>query len=194
MEFKDLPKEVYDKVYSQYHTDAARVRGNVLNAACALEMSIDLYITDHFTNDVDKSEELMNLIIAPRMSFENKVQAFFVLLERHNPTILTENPTIKNDIIKQIIEERNVLAHYPLDSTDWGLKRYYDTGDLTFFKFKNVRESNGEGKPKETKLTNTVIYNMTKAGDLLKLIDKYHEIIAASINGYRGDNAPPPTL
>ena len=190
MEFKDLPKNLYDKIYAEYHTSAAIVRGNVLNAVTALEMSIDLYITDYFTDTVDKSEELMNLIISPRMSFESKVQAFMVLIEQHNPRMLQENPTISNDLITRIIVERNVLAHYPLDTTEWGLKKYYDTGDLTFFKFKNTREGNSKNKANNPiLLTNTIMYNDDKTSILLKLVDKYHKLIAFYLDS---KTAPPP--
>ena len=122
-----------------YHKAAVIVRGNVLNAATALEMSIDLYITTYFTEDLIKSEELMNLIISPRMSFENKVQVLLILLEKHEPQVLEQSKYMSNDL-RTIIEERNILAHYPLDSTPSALKNYYETNNLTFFKFKNVRE------------------------------------------------------
>ena len=157
----DLTQDEQDNWEMDYYQSAVIVRGNVLNAVTALEMSIDLYITNYFTNDVDKSEELMNLIISPRMSFENKLQVLMVLIEKHNPKILEENKSMNTDL-KGIIEERNILAHYPLDTTIWGLQRYYETSALTFFKFKNVRANDVKGEKKEIRLTNSIITILLK--------------------------------
>ncbi|MGG9962398.1 hypothetical protein [Ferruginibacter sp. SUN106] len=185
--FKDLPQEEQDRWELDYMQSTVIVRGNILNAVTSLEMVIDLYITSYFTDDVDKSEELMNLIIAPRMSFENKVQVLMVLIEKYRPEILASNKTMTSDLIA-IIQERNILAHYPLDTTPWGLQTYYETHDLTFFKFKNVREGDGKGAKKEIKLTTNVLYNVKKSENLLTLINKYHLLIATTIK-----TAPPPT-
>jgi len=186
--FIDLPKNEQDEWQLDYHHSSSTVRGGVLNAATTLEMSIDLYITSYFTSDMNKAEELMNLIISPRMTFENKVQVLMVLIERYNPVILETHKSMRSDLTK-IIEERNVLAHYPLDNTAWGLQRYYEEPHgLTFFKFKNVRENEGNGEKKIIKLTNSIIYDVAKTEDLVKLINKYHLLIYENI-----PTAPPPT-
>jgi hypothetical protein len=177
----DLPEHEQDKWELDYYESAATVRGSVLNNATALEMSIDLYITNYFTNDTDKAEELMNLIISPRMTFENKVQVLMVLIERHNPEILEENKSLRADL-KKVIEERNVLAHYPLDRTHSALQTYYqEPHSLTFFKFKNVSESDGNGEKKKTKLTNSIVYNISKTEELVTLINKYHLLFMKSL-------------
>jgi len=187
-QFVDLSDEEQMTWTADYYDSAMSVRGSVLNAVTGLEMSIDLYITHYFTNDDIKSEELMNLIIAPRMSFENKVQVLMVLIERYDSSIIEENKSMNRDLIN-IIEERNIIAHYPLDITPPGLKTYYESGNLTFFKFKNVRTNSIKGEKKEIKLTNSIVYNVNKSEDLLNSINKYHLIITMAI-----PTAPPPTI
>ena len=179
-EFADLSEEEYLNFKSDYHQSAAIVRGNILNAVTDLEMSIDLYITNYFANDAYKGEELMNLIISPRMTFEQKVQALMVLIERHDKKILDENPSMNKHLLDIIIGERNILAHFPLDATPQGIRRYYETSDLTFFKFKNVREGDGNNK-KEIKLNNRVVYDVSKAKKIITLINLYYEIITMAI-------------
>ena len=120
------------------------------------------------------------------MSFENKVQVLMVLIEKYNAKMIQVNKSIKKDLIN-IIEERNILAHYPLDTTEIGLQEYYETNNLTFFKFKNIRANDGSG---EISLTNSIIYNVSKTESLLNLINKYHLLITTAILDLH--TVPPP--
>jgi hypothetical protein len=98
----------------------------------------------------------MELIIGTnRMVFENKVQVAKILLD--NKGFIASNPTIINDIIKKVIPERNIFAHYWLvtseDLTNWVRDR-----KTIFIKFKNTTEH--------------IEYDDIKFGDIMKDIAK----------------------
>jgi hypothetical protein len=98
-------------------------------------------------------EEITTLILAPRVSLENKKQIFQILIERHNPDFKKQYPNYIKDLVT-IIEKRNILAHYPLDSSDAALRKYKSSSELYFMKFKNVTEK----VTKKIILTNSPVF------------------------------------
>jgi len=121
------------------YNKATERRGIFLSKAVILERAIDLYIAGHFCKEEEKKSELLDLIIATkRMIFENKVQVFKVLGERHERGFLHNNPKLINDIIS-IIEHRNILAHYSQFSGGEALDKFVESGIITFVKFQNTR-------------------------------------------------------
>ena len=73
--FVNLTKEEQDKWELDYHGSAATVRGNVLNTATALEMSIDLCITKHFTSDMDRVENPVNVTTLIRWKLTSQIRS-----------------------------------------------------------------------------------------------------------------------
>jgi hypothetical protein len=117
-------------------SEVKRQRGELISSVVLLEKWIDLYISHHFCSG-KKVWELMELIVATnRITFENKLQVFKVLLERHDKSFLDENKSIIKDVIK-IIEVRNVFAHYIMFSGKSAIEKYTTASVMTFVKFKN---------------------------------------------------------
>ncbi len=100
---------------------------------------IDFRIAFYFSDNEAKAYELMDVVIATnRITFENKVQIFKIIIERHKPEFIQSNPKIFN-LIFDLIKERNVFAHYNMFSGDSALEKYQQ-GVFCFVKFKNDRE------------------------------------------------------
>ena len=51
-----------------------------------------------------------------------------------------ENPNIFSDI-KKLIDERNIVAHYLLDTSEAGKSEYINNGKIGFVKFRNSTET-----------------------------------------------------
>ena len=119
--------------------DAFNIRGRVIQRAIEIESAIDIYIVEYFSNDLAKQIELRALIVAPRMTFENKFQVFSYLVNKYHPEFESEHKNYKKDIT-YIIEKRNMFAHFPIDFSDEALKAYEKDGTITFVKLKNSKE------------------------------------------------------
>jgi hypothetical protein len=116
-----------------------KIRGHVLQRAVELESLIDIYIAEHFTKDEIKIVELISLLLAPRITLDNKAQVFIYLIDKYNPDFKKANPKYAN-VLKKIIEERNVFAHYPVDFSDEALAAYERDATIIFVKLKNSSE------------------------------------------------------
>lgn len=112
------------------------VRGIVLQRAIEIETLIEGYITDHFSNDIQKKEELVTLILAPRVSFENKAQVFIFLLGEYKKDFAEKIKVFKENIIK-IGEIRNHAAHFPVEFSDYAISVYQKQESIILIKFKN---------------------------------------------------------
>lgn len=73
------------------------------------------------------------------MIFENKVQVFKVILEKHNEGFLKANSNLLTDITNTVIPERNVFAHYWLVTTN-DLSKWVSERKTVFVKFQNKTE------------------------------------------------------
>jgi hypothetical protein len=116
-------------------------RGQIINDLIYLERLIDEAISRHFCEDLQRKKELMELILSnERIGFYNKVQVFEYIFKTHRPEFVNANPNIFSDI-KKLIDERNIVAHYLLDTSEAGKKEYINNGKIGFVKFRNSTET-----------------------------------------------------
>ena len=134
--------EERERIEAMVSIAAYDIRGRILQKAVEIESIINIYIAEHFTKDKSKNEELICLILSPRVTFENKIQIFKYLVDQYNPEFKDANKQYSKDLI-ELCEERNVFAHYPVEFSQQSLKDYVDRNIVTFVKLKNVsREGN----------------------------------------------------
>ena len=110
---------------------------------CLLHNSrlIDTYISFHFCSDKDRQKEFYELIIAnERMTFSSKIQVFEYLLKKHKKNFVSKYFAIFSDL-KNLNEERNIVAHYLLDTSPEGIERYIKDKSFGFVKFRNSTET-----------------------------------------------------
>lgn len=129
--------EKYARTQREMIVNAKRMRGEVLQRATEIESMLDIYIGEHFTNDPVLVEELLCLIIAPRVSFENKLQVFRYLVDKYNSEFKDSNKGYFNELT-ELIQERNVFAHYPILFSLPAMHNFDENEVLTFVKLKNV--------------------------------------------------------
>lgn len=142
-----------------------KVRGQVINECILLEYYIDTFITEYFcTNNSTKGSELSTLILAPRVTWLNKFQVFETLLKMHNPEFLDVNKDLSKEIT-EVIEERNIFAHYPNAFDNNAVNDYKNHGIIVFFKFKNATE-------KETKKIGLLTIFTYSESDIRAIIEK----------------------
>ncbi len=116
-------------------------RGQILGDTIYLERLLDSVIASHFCPEIDKQKEFYELIIAnERMSFSNKIQVFEYLFKKYHKDFVEKHPTIFADI-KNINDERNMVAHFLLDSSPEGIERFNKEGVFGFVKFRNGKET-----------------------------------------------------
>ena len=116
------------------------LRGKVLQTCIDLEMTMDTYIAEHFCDTATKVYEMATIVLAPRISWREKLAIFEVLIEKYNKSFKEKYPSFLNDIVNAI-EHRNVFAHLPADITANGYKLFKEQGIVPFLKFKNYKVS-----------------------------------------------------
>ena len=96
--------------YKEYKELAFRRRGLILNEFSHLERLIDLYMAYHFCGVTEKAKELMNKVLSTKyIYFEAKLQ----ILKWIDPKLTKQT----NDILNNVIPNRNIFAHHLLDTT-----------------------------------------------------------------------------
>jgi hypothetical protein len=143
------------------------IRGRVLQRAIEIETLLDIYISEHFTKDKVKNNELVTLLLAPRISFDNKVQIFTYLVDEYNPEFRKSQPKYTAGL-KRIIEERNFFAHLPVDFSKEALSAYEKEGIVTFVKLKN---SSDYQLPDGKKMKALQGKRLLKESDVNKILD-----------------------
>ena len=114
------------------------MRGKVIQTCIDLETVMDGYIAEHFSEMEEKIIELASIVLAPRVTWGEKLAIFTVLIEKYNHAFMEKYPEFDKDI-KKIIEHRTVFAHYPADVTPQGFILFKEKGKVAFFKFKNAK-------------------------------------------------------
>jgi len=114
------------------------VRGRFIESCIQLETMMDAYIAQYFCDTNEKVSELVYIVLAPRVSWREKLEIFKVLITRYNKKFVDDYGDFYTDIL-HIIEHRNVFAHFPADITPDGFKLFKEKGILPFFKFKNQK-------------------------------------------------------
>lgn len=121
-----------------YH--ASQTRGVLINQVILLERLMDKYISEYFCNIPDKATELMDMILATkRITFDSKAQVFRTILDNLYPDKKKENSAIAKNL-QFIAEERNMLAHYFLDTSPDILSNFSEeNGAFTLLKIEKTR-------------------------------------------------------
>lgn len=116
---------------------AMDIRGAFINDTIFLEKVIDNWLADFFCTNKKRSKALFELILChDRLGVEAKRQVFLFIIQNYCNDFLKEYPNTSKDLTF-IIEKRNILAHWLLDTSDHGI----ESGNLKFVKFKNSTES-----------------------------------------------------
>lgn len=127
-------------------TSGYNYRGQIISDLIYLERLIDEIISRHFCNDIEKRKEFFELIIAnERMSFNSKIQVFEYLFRKHQKSFISNFPSVFSDI-KNLNEERNIVAHYLLDTSDDGQEKMIKENKIGFVKFRNSSETLWRGQ------------------------------------------------
>jgi hypothetical protein len=116
------------------------IRGRILQLAIEFEKIMEIYIAEHFTNDLSKIQELIVLILAPRMTLSQKREVFYYLVETHNKEFFDKNSVVMGKL-NDLVVERNIFAHWPVDFGPEAINIYNKYAAVTFVKFKNMKDS-----------------------------------------------------
>lgn len=142
-------------------------RGTYITEYTFLEICMSEYISRYFTKIEEKRNDLMNLFLCEKVSFETKRVAFEYILKKKNPNILIEYPDMVKDII-ELMNHRNIIAHYMLDSSESGIS-LFNKNELSFIKFSHKNNPNivvSDARMKQL-MDNLIKYNMMMV-ELLK--------------------------
>lgn len=134
---KEMTKKQVEN-YKLYTNTAYRVRGIIINEIILLERMIDGYLANYFCTTSKSKKSLKELILCTdRITFGNKREVFQFILETENPAFLKKHPNfLKN--ITEIIKERNIVAHYWLNTSDEAISKIETEPTIELIKFKNV--------------------------------------------------------
>lgn len=126
-----------DKRLQEILVDGASYRGEVLNTVIVLERMIDVYIAAYFCTDPQKRTEMILLLLGnERINFESKRAIFAEIIKTGSTEIKKDRPDIGKEITA-VMEHRNKLAHYVLDSSPDALA--LPTGTIRLARLKNSR-------------------------------------------------------
>lgn len=143
--------------------DAYTLRGCVVNESIFCERMVDEFLSNYFCSDIKKKKDIMELLLCTdRITSENKRQVLKKIVENNHKDFSDKYPSLFSDMLK-LYEERNIMAHYMLDTSENGIKAYRDEQKIGFVNFKI------KGKLKEA---HTVWYDMNKVSAIIKLADK----------------------
>ncbi|RZK18824.1 MAG: hypothetical protein EOO43_12205 [Flavobacterium sp.] len=154
----------------RYKEFCYRTRGEILDNLAFLELSMDLYIADHFTDSSAKLEEMISLIITPRVTLDGKRAIMKRLVEDYDEPFRTKYPKFNGDL-KDIIEKRNYFAHYPTIFIDEKISTFSQEKFINLGKFK---EGNVNG---ERVLYTVITFTEPEIETYLKKIKKYRQAI-----------------
>jgi hypothetical protein len=153
------------------------IRGRVIQRAIEIESLIGLYIAERITKDYDKVTELISLVLAPRVSFENKVQIFDYMVSKYDPKFKEKFPKLLHEMTS-ICEQRNIYAHYPIVFNETSFHNFENGKVVTFVKLKNTKKENKvKGEPKETILVDPQFQSEDSINDILRDMIKYRDAL-----------------
>lgn len=111
------------------------VRGTIITACINLEIIIDLYISERFADTNEKINELSSLIITPRVTLREKLNVLKILMKKYHPKFAKDKKEVFSNI-NNIIEHRNVFAHYPINLSEKAIEIYNKEGKIIFTKLR----------------------------------------------------------
>lgn len=151
-------------------SESAKFRGQVLETTVILEWIMDSYIAFYFVDKKNESkvEEIITLILAPRVTYNAKCEIFAHIVDIKHPQFKVANPKYVKDL-QNIAEHRNVFAHYPMQISEESIEKFKADGTIGYVKFKNVKLKN----TKEVSLTNVIPYSIEEGQSIIDLAHYY---------------------
>ena len=147
--------------YTEYKKLAYYRRGIIIDETITLERIIDEYISKYYCSNEESSKELMEMLLCTnKITFENKMQIFKVIIDKKKDDFNSRYPTFISDILHKIIPQRNIFAHYWLDTREH-LTEFLVDRKTVFIKYKNQTEYIEYDQFLFDKLTNTISKSIT---------------------------------
>ena len=147
-----------------YFLRAFYLRGKIISDTIHLERKMDDYIASYFCSDKEKKKDLMqSLLSTKRIVFENKRLIFDFIVNKNNPDWVIKYPKFKKDLI-HIIEQRNIMAHYLLNTGSDAIETMEDKMD--FINFRDNVEIESFTKPRQADLIKKIEECMSAVEDL----------------------------
>lgn len=155
-----VQKTVYSDPPSDYRNYAIDVRGRLINDICEMERAMDRYIAEHFCNTKEKVTELMEAIVCTKfLSFQAKSEIVQKILEKRNDATKDEARQVYTHLVGTIANQRNMLAHYSLDTSMAGLKKFQkEPGTISLLKYLHTKSVEYFTK-KDAKKLSELIFN-----------------------------------
>lgn len=126
--------------YLEIIKSAIQVRGFIIHNLTYLERCIDEAIAAHFCKDHKLREQMLELVISANgMNFKSKREILKSIIEKNYSDIDDKYPTLFTHV-KEISEERNIFAHRLLNTSAEGMKKFKDTGELSFVAISKVNK------------------------------------------------------
>lgn len=161
-----------EKFIEEFENHVCLVRGLVIQKCTELEWAMEVYISEYFSNDNKRIIELATLVLAPRVSWYDKLDILKTIFELNKVQMNAKMKNYYSDI-KSIIEDRNVFAHFPIDQTASALQEFNSKKALRFLKFKNSKENT----LKKLQLVNYKSYTPKQLGIIIDKLEIYAEEI-----------------
>lgn len=120
--------------------ESKKFRGEILHAMCVFEKKLDIFISKFFCSDEEKSVDMLLFMIGDnRMPLDNKRQVFHAICKKYYKDWYASfgGEETLNKCMVHIIEQRNILAHCPMDQSDDAIKEFEKSSVLKFFRFKD---------------------------------------------------------
>ncbi len=149
--------------------NAANFRGGILNGVILLERIIDSYLSWYFTNDKLRGDELMDMLFASKdgVPMKRKTILFKKLIKKNDINFHNSNDKFFKDI-DFVIEQRNIFAHYLLDTDDQAIKDHIEKKSITFLMYHDEEKK--------------VHYDIDKLDDI---VDKIEYTLKIASNVYK---------
>lgn len=132
----DNKLKLIDLQYSSY-----LYRGKIVGDLIYLERLIDEVLSRHFCDNKEKRKELFELILGTeRIGLGNKILVFQFVFKKHKKAFIRKHPGIFRELIK-INQERNIVAHYLLNTSESAVEKFVNKNEFEFVKFRNSTEN-----------------------------------------------------
>ncbi len=129
---------------------AIRYRGLMLNEITNLEKLMDGFLCSYFTSDLDKQDELMEMVFGGlRITFDNKRGIFDHLSKTGKISLEQKYPKLFSEM-QNLFSDRKILAHYMVDISEEA--KLLPDGTIRFHALNNKHELKVFDKEKMKKI------------------------------------------
>lgn len=127
-------EENYTHPRIEHREYVIRFRGAIMEQVVLIEGLMQTYITDYFCKE-SKRGDFLAYVICFNLQYDKSREIFCGIISRDFKEI---NKKYKKELadLNRLSEDRNILAHYPIDGSDEMVKIFIETGELHFVKYK----------------------------------------------------------